>query len=90
MNMISITGFNPLIAAPTAAPAIAASEIGVSSTRPAPNRSLQAATGAEGAAALGDVLANQDDRRVFRHRVGERHVDGAQIAQLGHQFALAV
>ena len=39
MNMISTTGLSPLIAAPTAAPTIAASEIGVSRTRSAPKRS---------------------------------------------------
>ena len=37
MNMISTTGLSPESAAPTAAPTIAASEIGVSRTRSAPN-----------------------------------------------------
>ena len=39
MNMISTTGFRPLSAAPTAAPAMAFSLIGVSRTRIGPKRS---------------------------------------------------
>ncbi len=41
MNMISATGLRPLSAAPTAMPAIAASEIGVSRTRSGPNASCR-------------------------------------------------
>ena len=37
-NCISATGRRPIIAAPTAAPTIAVSEIGVSMTRSSPNR----------------------------------------------------
>jgi hypothetical protein len=37
MNCISATGRIPIIAAPTAAPTIAVSEIGVSMTRCSPN-----------------------------------------------------
>ena len=41
MNMSSTTGFRPVAAAPTAAPMNAASEIGVSRTRSAPNSSYR-------------------------------------------------
>lgn len=40
MNCISATGRSPIIAAPTDAPTMAASEIGVSITRPSPKRSM--------------------------------------------------
>src|SRR5690606_29731805 len=39
MNMTSTTGLSPVIAAPTAAPTMAASEMGVSRTRSGPNLS---------------------------------------------------
>src|SRR5690625_2897024 len=41
MNMISTTGFNPVMAAPTPMDAIVASEIGVSRTRASPNVSCR-------------------------------------------------
>ena len=51
---------------PTPAPMMAASEIGVSITRSAPKRCLQALVLAEDAAAA-DVLAEHDDARVGFH-----------------------
>ena len=41
MNCISATGRIPIMAAPTAAPTIAVSEIGVSTTRSSPNSPMR-------------------------------------------------
>ena len=58
MIMISATGSIPSMAAPIAAPTIAASEMGVSSTRSCPYFVDNPAVGS-GGAGIGDVLAEQ-------------------------------
>ena len=65
MNMISTTGRSPDSAAPTAAPQIAASLIGVSRTRSGPNR--RKPRGRAERPALGDVLAEHEHARVGAH-----------------------
>ena len=71
-NCISQTGRRPAIAAPTAVPMMAASAIGVSRTRSAPNSLLQAVGHLEGAAEGADVLAHDEDAFVLGHRLTQR------------------
>ena len=74
MIMISATGSRPSIAAPTAAPTIAASEIGVSSTRSWPYFVDSPAVGS-GRAGIGDVLAEQEHPVVGPQCLVEREVE---------------
>ena len=72
-NWISTTAFHPASARPTAAPTIAASAIGVSNTRSAPNVLLQPVGHPEDAAEPADVLpVHQDARILGRARRGAR------------------
>ena len=83
-NISSATGRRPEAAAPAAAPMIADSEIGVSSTRSG-NLRVEALGDAEHAAprvvlagragAADDVLAEDDDGLVALHLLRERLVD---------------
>ena len=77
MIMISATGRLPAMAAPTAAPTMACSAIGVLRTRSCPyfvERPL--VTLYTPPAGLGDVLAQQEDVAVEAHGQVERLVDG--------------
>ncbi len=61
MNCISAMGRIPVTAVPTAAPAMAFSEMGVSRTRSCPNSSIEPLRHAECTAVNADVLADQVD-----------------------------
>ena len=74
MIMISATGSIPSMAAPIAAPTIAASEIGVSSTRSWPYFVERPAVGPD-APGIGDVLTEQKHPVVGLQRLVEREVE---------------
>ncbi len=67
MNMISTTGLSPLIAAPTAAETMVASEIGVSRTRSGPKVSSRPRVALNDPPAAADVLAEHDHPIVGAH-----------------------
>ena len=87
--MISATGRMPVTAAPEAAPMIALSLIGVSSTRVGPNslyrppgqaeHAAHAARLARPALAAGDVLADDDHIGVAAHLATQRFIDRLSI-----------
>ena len=70
------------MAAPRAVPTIACSEIGVSRTRDAPNRSNKPAVDLKTPPGCSDVLADQHDPGVRLELVGERPSDGLAIVDL--------
>ncbi len=82
MNCISATGRMPIMAAPTAAPTIAVSAIGVSMTRSSPNSSMQAVGHLEGAAVDADVLAEEEDPVVAGHLLADSLADGVHVGRL--------
>ena len=72
----------PIIAAPTAAPTIAVSAIGVSMTRSSPNSAMQAVGHLEGAAVDADVLAEQEDALVALHLLADALADRVDVRRL--------
>ena len=82
MNCISATGRMPIIAAPTAAPTIAVSEIGVSMTRSSPNSRDEAVGDLEGAAVDADVFAEQEDALVPLHLLAQALADRVDVGGL--------
>src|SRR5580700_11751863 len=66
-NMMSTTGRRPVIAAPTATPVNPASEIGVSTTRPAPNSSTnpeRTLNGVPASATSSPKMQTRESRRI--------------------------
>ena len=80
---ISTTGRVPIIAAPTAAPMMQASEIGVSTMRSGPKLVDQALILAEDAAAS-EILAKRPDGGVRAHGLGEGQAAGFEISEFSH------
>ena len=87
--MMSTTGRSPVIAAPTPSPVMPGSEIGESRTRSVPNSSTSPASTLNGVPGLGDVLADDEHRRVAAQLLGERLVDGLRERQLAHAASSA-
>ena len=87
-NMISTTGRSPTRAAPTPMPVNAASAIGVSTHPARPELGQQPLGDLEGAAALGDVLAHEEDRA--GRAASPRPAPGAALPvhHLGHRRLL--
>ena len=80
--MISTTGRSPVTAMPSATPTKAFWQIGV--VDDAARKGLgQALVRLEDAAGRPDVLAHEVDRRVRRHLVEDRGVDGVAVGHLG-------
>ena len=77
-NMSSPMGRRPVIAAPITAPTMACSLIGVSRTRSGPNRVEQPLGRLEDAAGRADVLADEHDRRVALHLLGDAAATAAR------------
>ena len=72
------------MAAPTAAPPISASEMGVSITRSIAKLVEQAARGAIGAAVEAHILAHHKDARVAQHLFAQRVAHRLPIGLLAH------
>ena len=87
--MISAMGRMPAMAAPTAAPPMVASEIGVSSTRQSPNSLGQAAGGAVSAAVEADVLTHDEDVGVAGHLLASRLNQRVGVGDLPHVQGVA-
>ena len=71
-NMMSTTGRNPVIAAPTPMPVNPGSEIGVSSTRSVAKLLHQPGQNLERRSGFGHVLAHDEHARVAAHLLGQR------------------
>ena len=82
MNCISATGRMPIIAAPTAAPTIAVSAIGVSMTRLLAELADEAVGDLEGATVDADVLAQEEDPLVAGHLLPEPFADRVDVGGL--------
>ena len=80
---ISTTGRVPIIAAPTAAPMMQASEIGVSTTRAAPNSSISPLY-CPNTPPRPEVLAERPDRGIMAHFRRHRSEPGFEVALLSH------
>ena len=75
MNMISVTGRSPVIAAPTAAPRKPVSDIGVSRTRSGPNVASRPSDVLKGPSATATSSPNTTTRGSSLHLVGDGSAD---------------
>ena len=83
-NMISATGRSPVIAAPIAAPRIACSEIGVSTTRVGPNSSSRPTVVLNTPPAPATSSPMSTTRSVAPHLLGDARGDRVAVRQLRH------